>query len=156
MTLRRRLPGLVRAFLIVAGLSPLVPWLLGGVPVLHHVGDVFDLWFAAQCHRDPQRSLMLLGRVLPVCHRCSGVYFGLGLGALVVRPRLSPWPLRIWVVAAALLMLADVGSEAMAWRPASAAVRMFTGLLLAYPVGVALVQAVRDAWGTSDPELHAQ
>ena len=81
--------------------------------------------------------------MLPVCSRCFGIYAGLGLGALVLRPRLRVWPLRIWVTFGVLLMLADVFTEALGWRPPLAWLRAATGVLLAYPVGATLVWAAR-------------
>ncbi len=144
MARRAWVPRLVRLALLLVGLSPFLPRLLERVPVLHAIGAALESWFAFQCHRDPTRSLLLLGRVLPVCSRCFAIYLGLGLGALVLRPRLALWPLRIWVALAALLMVLDVWTEALAMRPDSTPIRILTGLLLAYPVGAALVWAARE------------
>lgn len=138
------LPIFVRGALIVVGIGPFVPILLGGVPVLDAVARAFSAWFEFQCHRDPGRSLSLFGAALPVCSRCFGIYAGLGLGAAVLRPRLDVWPLRIWVGVAALVMLLDVATEMLEMRPAWTPLRVFTGILLAYPVGAALVWSARD------------
>jgi hypothetical protein len=70
-----------------------------------------------------------------VCARCSGIYFGFGLGALIRRPELSPRALRAAVGAAALLMLGDVLLERYGFHRPWATLRLVTGLLLAYPVG---------------------
>jgi uncharacterized membrane protein len=134
----------VRALFIVIGVSPFLPLVLRGVPVLSALGDLFEAWFAFQCHREPWRSLSVFGHVLPVCSRCTGIYWGLGLGALVLRPRLGVWPLRIWVGLAALVMVLDVWTELLGMRPESAWLRVITGVLLAYPVGSAVVWACRD------------
>jgi uncharacterized membrane protein len=133
----------VRGALIVAGLLPLLVFALARVPGLGGVASFLDRWFAFQCERDPARTLYLGGAMLPVCVRCLGIYLGLGLGALLLRPRLGVWPLRIWVGVASVLMLADVGSEYLGLRPAWAPLRLTTGLLLAYPVGSSLVWAAR-------------
>jgi uncharacterized membrane protein len=143
-SLRKLLPRLARAALILIGLSPVLPPLLAGIPLLSLVGDAFDAWFRFQCHRETARSLDFVGQVLPVCSRCTGIYWGLGLGAIVLRPRVGPWPLRIWVGAAAALMVLDVWTEIYGLRPASALLRVATGVLLAYPVGVAIVWTARD------------
>ena len=134
-----------RGALIVAGLLPVLVFALGRVPGLAGVARFLDGWFAFQCERDPARTLGLGGTMLPVCVRCLGIYLGLGLGALVLRPRLKVWPLRIWVGVASVLMLADVGSEFLGFRPAWAPLRLMTGILLAYPVGSSLVWAARGA-----------
>ena len=149
----RRVGGAMRALLIAVGVSPFIPHLVEGIPVLGSIGAAIDSWFAFQCQRDPARSLSFLGRVLPVCARCLGIYLGLGLGALVLRPKLGVWPLRIWVATAALVMFLDVATETLGMRPAWAPLRLFTGLLLAYPVGSALVWSARElGQPASEPE----
>ena len=134
-----------RGALIVVGLLPFLVFALGRVPGLRGLASFLDQWFAFQCERDPARTPELGGAMLPVCVRCLGIYLGLGLGALVLRPRLKVWPLRLWVGVASVLMLADVGSEYLGLRPAWAPLRLLTGLLLAYPVGSSLVWAARGA-----------
>jgi uncharacterized membrane protein len=114
------------------------------VPFAEHLAWPFAEWFAFQCHRDPTRSALLGTFPLAVCARCFGIYLGLGAGALILKPKLTAWPLRIWVASAALLMLLDVATERLGWRPAWDALRALTGVLLAYPVGAAIVSAVRD------------
>jgi uncharacterized membrane protein len=146
---RAWVPRLTRIALVLVGVSPFLPRLFEGIPGLDAIGRAFESWFAFQCHREPLRSLELFGRVLPVCSRCFAIYAGLGLGALVLRPRLSAWPLRIWVAVAALAMVLDVWTEALEMRPSWAPMRLLSGLLLAYPVGGALVWAARD-WAVGD------
>jgi len=141
--LRRLVGPGVRAALLLVGFSPFLPLLVGKVPVLHWFADAADAWFEFQCHRDPERSLALFGHTLPVCARCFGIYVGLGLGALCLRPRLTVWPLRIWVFVAAVLMIVDVATESVGLRPPSLWLRTLTGILLAYPVGDAVVWAAR-------------
>jgi uncharacterized membrane protein len=99
-------------------------------------------WFELHCERDPARISSLAGVPLAVCTRCSGIYFGFGLGAFVGRPALTPPRLRLWVGAAALLMLLDVVLERRGVHGAWSTLRLLTGLLLAYPVGVGLGRAV--------------
>lgn len=41
--------------------------------------------FAPLCHQMPERSFWLMGEPLAVCHRCTGIYFGLFAGALLWR-----------------------------------------------------------------------
>ncbi|MBN2195134.1 MAG: DUF2085 domain-containing protein [Polyangiaceae bacterium] len=140
---RPALAWVVRIGLVLVGLGPFVPPATSGIPGLGFVGEAFEAWFAFQCHRDPGRSLHLFGRALPVCVRCLGIYAGLGLGGLVAWPRLGTWALRIWVGSAALVMILDVLSEGTGLHSEWPLLRLVTGILLAYPVGVALVQAAR-------------
>lgn len=141
---RRWLYRATRGLLVVIGLSPLLVWAVAPVPWLHWVGAPFEAWFDYQCHREAARSIQLFGHYLPVCNRCLGIYLGLGLGALSMRPRLNVWPLRLWVGFAAAAMVLDVWTEALGMRPESAPIRLMTGLLLAYPVSVAVVWTARE------------
>ena len=141
----------LRVALVVAGISPFLPLVFHGVPVLDTIGRGFDSWFAFQCHRDPARTLSVGARLLPVCSRCFGIYFGLGLGALLMRPKLGVWALRIWVGFAALVMLLDVLTEVLAMRPSMTLLRALTGTLLALPVGSALVRALRGEQEVAEP-----
>jgi uncharacterized membrane protein len=149
---RAWVPRLTRLGLVLVGVSPFLPRLLEGIPGLSALGRALESWFAFQCHRDPLRSLELFGRMLPVCSRCFAIYAGLGLGALVLWPRLGVWPLRIWVAVAGLAMVLDVWTEALEMRPSFAPLRILSGLVLAYPVGGALVWAAREwAIGEATP-----
>jgi uncharacterized membrane protein len=39
---------------------------------------------SAICHQRPERSFQLFGHQMPVCARCTGIYLGAALAALVV------------------------------------------------------------------------
>ncbi|MCA9647791.1 MAG: DUF2085 domain-containing protein [Myxococcales bacterium] len=140
----------VRVALLVIGFSPLWVWAISDIPALSWLGAPFDAWFSYQCHREPERSFEILGRFLPVCNRCLGIYLGLGLGALFMRPRLSVWPLRLWVGFAAAAMILDVWTEALGMRPPSSAMRLVTGILLDYPVAVAVAWTEKEAGQSED------
>jgi uncharacterized membrane protein len=133
----------MRAVFIAAGVLPWLPWLFADVPLFDEVGRMVEAWFAMQCHREPERSLAIASRQLPVCARCLGIYLGLGLGALCLRPRLGPAWLKVCVGVAALVMLLDVLTEALDMRPESALVRVATGLMLAWPISVELTLMLR-------------
>ena len=127
-------------FLVGLGLAPFLPSLLARFAALGGLARALNVWFEFQCERDPARMLSLGA----VCARCLGIYVGLGLGALIARPRWrSPW-LELWLGVAVLAMLADVASESFGWRPAWAPLRLATGLALAYPVGVLVVVTLSD------------
>jgi uncharacterized membrane protein len=133
----------VRALLGALALAPFVPLIARSAPGLSGLASGLERWFSFQCQRDPSRALRFWGQPLAVCARCSGLYWGFGLGALVAWPRLRAGRLRAWVLAASLLMVLDVATEAFALRPAWAPLRVLSGALLAYPVGVALVCVAR-------------
>jgi uncharacterized membrane protein len=136
---RAGLGGAVRVLLVFGGVAPFLPALFEGVPGLAAFGRVLDAWFSFQCHRDEARSLVTSA----VCARCLGIYVGLALGALVVRPRLPPRKHLAWVAVTAALLVLDVLSEALGWRPAWAPLRLVTGFSLAYPVGVSIAGALQ-------------
>jgi len=133
----------VRVLLIVIGLSPWLPLLGTLLPGLEPLASLVEVWFGLQCHRDPSRALTFGTLQLPVCARCFGIYAGLGWGALVLRPQLEPRFVRLWLVSSVTVMLLDVATELLEMRPASPALRVVTGALLAWPIGVALVQNAR-------------
>lgn len=147
----RWLAPVLRVALVTVGSAPF--W----VPPLQHaaglswLAQTFDGWFALHCHREAERTLMLGPFALPVCVRCTGIYVGLLLGALIARPRLSPLHVRLWVGVAALIMILDVLTEMLHMRPPWAPLRALSGLFLAYPVGAALVIAARPRTAAARP-----
>jgi uncharacterized membrane protein len=123
------------AVLVSAALWPLLPALTPRGSALGTPARLLQAWFELHCAREPSRSLFLGAIQLSVCARCSGIYWGLGLGALVRRPDVSQGPLRLWLALAALLMLADVAAERAGLHASWPFARVATGLLLAYPFG---------------------
>jgi uncharacterized membrane protein len=119
-------------------LSPFLPLLTRYLPASAPLERAARVWFELHCERDPARTLNLAGVALGVCARCSGIYIGLGLGALLRVPALSAPATRAWVGVGAALMLLDVLLEDQGLHGGWPAVRLLTGVLLAYPVGVGL------------------
>ena len=136
---RERLGAVVRALLVFAGVAPFVPALTERVPGLSAVGSALDTLFSLQCHRETERTFAASA----VCVRCLGIYVGLALGALVLRPRLAPKHHLAWLFTAAGVLILDVLSEAFGLRPPNAPLRFATGLSLAYPAAVSIVGALR-------------
>jgi hypothetical protein len=72
------------ALALAGGLAiPLLPCVAPAMPgagvvraLAYGVGSVI-------CHQRPERSLTTCGRAWPVCGRCSGLYLGAAVGALV-------------------------------------------------------------------------
>lgn len=141
MSRSHRLATIVRGVLVFAALAPFLPALFHGVPAFEGFGRLLDAWFSLQCERDPARGFPGVA----VCARCLGIYIGLGLGALIGRPRLPLGWLQLWIALAALALLADTLTEAQALRPASASLRLLTGVLLSYPIALVIGLALAPA-----------
>jgi uncharacterized membrane protein len=133
----------VRVLLVGVAVAPFIPELAAHFTPLTVLARPLDAWFALQCERDPARML----GVGAVCARCLGIYVGLGLGALIARPRLDFPRLELTLVAVVALLLLDVASEALGWRGASAPLRLATGFGLGYVAGV----VVATRWLTPHP-----
>jgi uncharacterized membrane protein len=132
----RKIPNQVRIFLAcVWGTFCLA---IIGVPLLHAWGydraaSVFSAVFSTVCHQNASRSFVILGYPLAVCHRCSGIYFGILLVALLpcelrfVRDSLSAR--RLWAACATLPLLLDALLSFAGLWPGTAVTRSGTGLL---------------------------
>jgi hypothetical protein len=137
---------------------PLLPALAGGLvalPVLAPVltargnavaGALIHAAFAAVCHQLPERSFVLWGEQVAVCHRCLGLYAG-GLSGLLLLPW---WPaLRDWLLDRprrigwfALPLLVDVALPFDTWWS-----RFGSGLLAAFPVAAIVWVAWDEIFG---------
>lgn len=62
----------------------LLPGILSSLSVKSDLFFAIDrLFFSPICHQDTARSFSLFGTLLPVCHRCFGIYFSFWLVVLV-------------------------------------------------------------------------
>lgn len=129
----------VRMALVLAGLLPFIAW------ALHDVAPgayrVLDGWFRFQCHARADRTLALAARLFPVCSRCLGIYFGLAAAAVIARPRLTPGARRVWLLAAAALMVAEVFVQDATGHAPFHHLRLATGVFLAWPVVLIVLDA---------------
>jgi hypothetical protein len=106
------------------------------------------------CHQRPERSYHFLAAQLPVCARCTGIYFGAAVGAIVAvvgaelvppgrgvegaelappargRPRPAPTTLIVVLALAALPALATLAYESFTGRTPSNDVRALSGVVL--------------------------
>jgi uncharacterized membrane protein len=119
--------------------------------------------FQPLCHQLPDRSFVVDGTPLAVCHRCIGIYIGLALGALAlpsVRGHARRWARHDrWVLLAAVLPAAlDWGSDVAGLWSNTAGTRVATGLWLGLVVGLVFARSLalrrsRDA--TSRPSASS-
>ena len=92
---------------------------------------VLYLAFSGICHQIRERSFLLCGHPLAVCHRCAGVYLGLLLAAAFARPHASqsPQARRLRVVASVAPLALDAVLERAGLWHGTGAVRFVTGVL---------------------------
>jgi uncharacterized membrane protein len=95
------------------------------LPVLHHL-------FAAVCGQDPGHTWAPGGLLLPLCQRCTGLYVGAGIAALLhlwLRPKLSGRFLEVH--GAFLLFMAPFGFH---WLPQGPCLRAVTGVVFGFGI----------------------
>jgi uncharacterized membrane protein len=129
------------AFFIVGSMPWWLPLMRAYLP-LGPVGIVLDGLYMMVCHRLPDRTLQLAGVAMPLCSRCAGIFTGLAMGALLVWPRLDIKRARWLLLGAGLLMLADVVTQELLWRPPWHTTRLITGIALGWIASAALMSAI--------------
>jgi uncharacterized membrane protein len=98
--------------------------------------------FSTLCHQLPWRSFRVDGCAMAICHRCTGIYAGVGLGGLLAALglRVDPRNLRVWVPLGGLMLAQVVAgwiTDALDLWP----LRVTTGVLLGGWGGLALASA---------------
>ena len=132
--------GAVSWFTLVV-LSPRLPPVLAAT--VYAVGALI-------CHQRPERSFHWEGAQLAVCARCTGIYLGACVTAILVfvpprryaRQVVEARRLRHWLVAAALPTAITVLAEWAGWWQPSANVRAATGVVLGAAAGVVVAAAL--------------
>jgi uncharacterized membrane protein len=102
--------------------------------------------FSGLCHQIPERSFLLSGHSLAVCHRCFGIYIGFFLGSLNENRFIhrSPQIRRLWTMAAiAPLLLDALLSFSGIWHSAGL-MRFFTGFIFGALIAPLLVRGVAE------------
>jgi uncharacterized membrane protein len=117
--------------------APAGPWYVFAL-LIYAAGSVV-------CHQLPERSFHLWSAQLPVCARCTGIYLGAAVAAVLAVIRLGPLnssPRRLLTVAA-LPTLASLVYEWTTGDTPSNVVRAFAGAPLGAAVAFVMVHAVR-------------
>lgn len=112
--------------------------------------------FSNVCHQMPDRSFILAGFPLAICHRCSGIYLGLILGSLIKIPffHRAAGIRRIWIVAATLPLILDVALPFTGIGAGHAVSRFLTGLLFGTMLSSLLLQGILELLTDSLQRLH--
>jgi len=94
-------------------------------------GSMGYLLFSRVCHQVPERSFLVFGYPLAVCHRCSGIYAGMLLGCFVVIDSISRSgrTRRVWVLGAVLVLAFDALAPMAGLWTNTPFTRFFSGLL---------------------------
>ena len=139
---RRTTERMARASMFIVGA---LPWLVALLAVVlpAPATELLGSPFALVCHRRPERSLELLGHLMPVCSRCAGLFGGGALGATLAWPRLELRPARRALALAALLLILDVVTQDIGLHPVWHASRIATGGLFGYLAASTLVALIR-------------
>jgi uncharacterized membrane protein len=140
----------IRSAVVLAGALPFISWSLSQ---FSDAARLLAPWFQLQCHGRLDRTLALSGRYFPVCSRCLGIYAGLLVAGVVARPLLSASARRGWLLAAAALMVLEVYVQDTTGHRPYHALRLLTGMLLAWPVALTLIAA---ATSTTSPSLPGE
>jgi uncharacterized membrane protein len=106
---------------------------------------IYDI-FSRVCHQDLSRSFLFYGYPVAVCHRCSGIYFGLFIGSMLPLDRLrvleTPRCRRIWVLCTTVPMLLDVGLQFTGLWTNTAMTRLATGFIFGAMLSSLVVSAL--------------
>lgn len=136
-------PRITRVGFIALGVLPwILPLARAHLP-LGRAGELLDLFFLPMCHRIPARTLYFADVPMPLCSRCAGIFAGLALGALIMRPRVELARWRVLVAAASALMVLDVVTQDLGVHPIWHATRIASGLLFGYAIAAACLVAMR-------------
>jgi uncharacterized membrane protein len=116
------------------------PWL--AAQSFYAAASALYLLFSRICHQMPDRSFVLFGHSLAVCHRCSGIYIGMFLGCFVEIPAMHRrTQVRRWMILAALIPISiDLFAPMAGLWHNTVFGRFFTGLLFGALVSSLLVR----------------
>lgn len=91
------------------------------------------------CHQRPERSFHWGAAAWPVCARCTGIYVGLAVAAVLAqftrRQALAPARARLWLAIASLPAAGSLGYEWVTGVTPSNALRAVTGGLIGSALG---------------------
>jgi uncharacterized membrane protein len=104
------------------------------------------LFFSFICHQIPERSFLVCGHTLAVCHRCSGIYLGLFLAALIDLSFIhkSPRVRRCWILAATAPLVLDALLPCVGLWHSGDLSRFLTGMLFGTAASPLLVRGVTE------------
>ena len=111
--------------------------------------------FGSLCHQLPSRSFALDGVPFAVCHRCTGIFAGLTVGALLVpafaaSERLRGLDDRVVILIALAPVLADWGGDVLGVWANTSQTRTLSGAWFGLAAGFIYARALAFRPGKSD------
>lgn len=91
----------------------------------------FDFIGSLVCHQRTEKTLIVGGRFLPVCTRCTGAYLGLLIGYVILlfRKKKAKGPPNLWVtLVLSMPMIIDTVTQTLGMRESTNSLRLITGL----------------------------
>ncbi len=141
---------MISARAILAGVFGAIFALVLAAPLMAHWGTsaaaLAYLFFFSICHQRPERSFTLWGHPLAVCQRCTGIYLGAFLGALVKNDFMhrSPAIRRLWVLAGMVPLLLDWILQSIGVWKGTGLIRFSTGLIFGVTAGWLVVRGAEE------------
>jgi len=124
---------------LILGASTLCAWAISRGASMR-----WRLLFRAMCHGIETRCLTLFGVPMPICARCTGIYFGLffGVVAFAIYPFVEERLARMVMYAAAVPMAVDGITQALRLRESTNPLRLATGFAAAFTFGLWALSAI--------------
>lgn len=111
--------------------------------------NFFDFIGSLVCHQRTEKTLIVGGRFLPVCTRCTGAYLGLLIGYVILffRKRKAKGPPNLWAtLVLSMPMIIDTVTQTLGMRESTNSLRLITGLffgIVLLPFLIYVLQLVR-------------
>ena len=120
------------AIFLWCALIIVAPWLASNEHAFS--SGLIYLFFSKICHQIPERSFFIFGKQLAVCSRCTGLYFGFLLGAILYATLFKlnrVWiPSRELIILPLILISIDISIRVLHVAENTFASRFSTGIIL--------------------------
>jgi len=106
--------------------------------LLEQILNFFGFIGSLVCHQRTEKTLIVGGRFLPVCTRCTGAYLGILIGYFILffRKKKAKGPPNLWgTLVLSMPMIIDTVTQTLGIRESTNSLRLITGLFF----GVALL-----------------
>ena len=114
--------------------------------IAHGASMRWRLPFLLMCHGIPSRCLTIWGVPMPICARCTAIYFGMLMSviAFALLPRLPEIVARVAMFVATAAVAVDGVTQAMRLRESTNDLRLITGFAFGITFCIWALTCVRD------------